>query len=189
VSADPLELERARRAESERRQRILSEVSRVLLDYAGPDEAEPLRRVVDKVTETLGDWCAFSLVQPDGKLVSVAAYHPDPRQRELEKKLNALVPPKQWDAGPPAVNALVQRKPLVFENITEEWLRMDGWTLIRRMREERVAERVPLVIFSADRDTREKARALAADASLRKPFELQELQDVMERLLPQKPAA
>ena len=38
--------DRSRLAEAERRQRILSEVSRVLLDYAGPDEIEPLRRIV-----------------------------------------------------------------------------------------------------------------------------------------------
>ncbi|MFN2548614.1 MAG: response regulator, partial [Myxococcales bacterium] len=66
---------------------------------------------------------------------------------------------------------------------------MDGWTLIRRLREEKVAERVPLVVFSADRDAREKAKKLDAQAALRKPFELEELQNVVARLLPQKPAA
>jgi len=66
---------------------------------------------------------------------------------------------------------------------------MDGWTLIRRLREEKVAEGVPVVVFSADRDTREKARQLDAEASLRKPFELEELQDVVERLLRPHPAA
>ena len=66
---------------------------------------------------------------------------------------------------------------------------MDGWTLIRRLREEKVAEEVPLVVFSADRDAREKAKTLQAQAALRKPFELEELQSVVERLLPQKPAA
>jgi DNA-binding response OmpR family regulator len=66
---------------------------------------------------------------------------------------------------------------------------MDGWTLIRRLREEKVAEQVPLVVFSADRDAREKAKKLDAQGALRKPFELEELQNVVERLLPQKPAA
>ncbi len=66
---------------------------------------------------------------------------------------------------------------------------MDGWTLIRRLREEQASRDVPVVVFSADRDAREKARKLDAQGALRKPFELQELQDVVERLLPQKPAA
>jgi len=66
---------------------------------------------------------------------------------------------------------------------------MDGWTLIRRLREERVAPGVPVVVFSADREAREKARDLNAEATLRKPFELQDLQDVVERLIPSKPAA
>ena len=34
------ETERGRLAEAERRQRVLSDVSRVLLDYAGPDEID-----------------------------------------------------------------------------------------------------------------------------------------------------
>ncbi|HEX4383949.1 MAG TPA: ATP-binding protein, partial [Myxococcales bacterium] len=66
---------------------------------------------------------------------------------------------------------------------------MDGWTLIGRIRSEKVAEGVPLVIFSADRDAREKGRKLEADAALRKPFELEELQELLERLLAPKPAA
>ncbi|MFN2549753.1 MAG: ATP-binding protein, partial [Myxococcales bacterium] len=117
------ETERGRLAESDRRQRVLSDVSRVLLDYVGPDEIEPLRRIVRKVTEAFGDWCGFSLVQADGTMRSVAAYHPDPRQRELEQKLNKLVLPQRWDAGPPQYNALVQRRPIVIEEITDEMLR------------------------------------------------------------------
>jgi CheY-like chemotaxis protein len=66
---------------------------------------------------------------------------------------------------------------------------MDGWTLIRRLREEKLAADVPLVVFSADRDVPDKARNVDADAALRKPFELEELQEVVERLLPAKPAA
>ena len=119
-----VESERSRLQEAERRQRILSDVSRVLLDYAGPDEIEPLRRVARLVTEAMGnDWCAFSLVQPDGTLRNVAAYHPDPRQRELEQKLNALVPPRRWDRGPAETNALLTGRPVVTEQVTDEMLR------------------------------------------------------------------
>jgi CheY-like chemotaxis protein/anti-sigma regulatory factor (Ser/Thr protein kinase) len=64
---------------------------------------------------------------------------------------------------------------------------MDGWTLIDRMREEQVAADVPVVVFSADREARDVAGR--ADAALRKPFELEELQDVVERLLRPRPAA
>jgi CheY-like chemotaxis protein/anti-sigma regulatory factor (Ser/Thr protein kinase) len=66
---------------------------------------------------------------------------------------------------------------------------MDGWTLIQRLRDEQLAAGVPVLVFSADRDAREKARRMDADAALRKPFELEELQDVMERLLSRPPAA
>ena len=72
------ETEGERLADAERRHRILSDVSRVLLDYVGPDEIEPLRRIVKSVTEAMGGWVSFSLVQPEGTTRSVAAHHPDP---------------------------------------------------------------------------------------------------------------
>jgi hypothetical protein len=58
------ESEHKRLEESERRQRILSEISATLLEYVSADEEEPLRRIVDKVVQGFGDWCAFSLIQP-----------------------------------------------------------------------------------------------------------------------------
>ena len=118
-----LEKERMRLAESERRQHIVSDISAILLDYVGPDEDEPLRRIVDKVVEGMGDWCAFSLVGADGLMRPSAAYHPDPRQRDLADDLNRLQRPRRWDAGPAETNALLQRRPLVFEEITDEMLR------------------------------------------------------------------
>src|SRR5207248_1390882 len=86
-----LESERARLREAERRHRILSEISATLLDYVGGDEGEPLRRIVHRVVEGLGDWCAFSLVDSDGILRRVAAYHPDPRQRALADRASLAV--------------------------------------------------------------------------------------------------
>ena len=121
--SDNLESERTRLQEGERRQRVLSEISATLLEYVAGDEEEPLRRIVDKVVQGLGDWCAFSLVGPEGFLRQVAAYHPDPRQRDLADKLNRVQPPRRCDAGRPETNAIVQKRPLVFEHITDEMLR------------------------------------------------------------------
>jgi len=124
MDQDRLEQDRSRLAEAERRQRLLSDVSRELLDYVGPDEIEPLRRIVRRVSESLSnDWCAFALVQPDGTLKNVVAFHPDPRQRELEKKLSALLPPRRWDEPPAERNALLARGPVVAAEITDEMLR------------------------------------------------------------------
>jgi PAS domain S-box-containing protein len=124
MDQDRLDQDRSRLAEAERRQRLLSDVSRELLDYVGPDELEPLRRIVRRVSDALGSgWCAFRLVQPDGTLKNVIAYHPDPAQRELEKKLNALVPPRRWDAGPSERNPLVTTRPVVTEEVTDDMLR------------------------------------------------------------------
>src|SRR5205085_3019885 len=93
------------------------------LEYVAADEEEPLRRIVDKVVEGLGDWCAFSLIDANGVLRQAAAYHPDPRQRDLADKLNRVQPPRRWDAGPPETNVFMQKRPLVFEQITDDMLR------------------------------------------------------------------
>jgi putative two-component system response regulator len=66
---------------------------------------------------------------------------------------------------------------------------MDGWALVLRMRQDRLADAVPLVIFTADRDANAHAKELNAAAALRKPFSLEELQSVVGRLLPGAPPA
>jgi CheY-like chemotaxis protein len=66
---------------------------------------------------------------------------------------------------------------------------MDGWTLIERLRKEGLPPDVPVVVFSADRELRDDKHKLEVDAALRKPFELEELQDLVERLLRPRPAA
>jgi CheY-like chemotaxis protein/anti-sigma regulatory factor (Ser/Thr protein kinase) len=65
--------------------------------------------------------------------------------------------------------------------------KMDGPTLIRRLREEKIAASAPIVIFTAGRDAMGKAAQLGADAVLRKPFEIEELQEVVARLLLRAP--
>jgi DNA-binding response OmpR family regulator len=64
---------------------------------------------------------------------------------------------------------------------------MDGPTLIRRLREEKLAASAPIVIFTAGRDVLGKAAQLGADAVLHKPFEIEELQEVVARLLLRAP--
>src|SRR5207253_2088828 len=68
-------------------------------------------------------WCAFTLIQPDGTLKNVAHYHPDPRQRELALLVEEVVPPRKWDVGPAEANALLQKKPIYYEKITDEMLK------------------------------------------------------------------
>jgi CheY-like chemotaxis protein/anti-sigma regulatory factor (Ser/Thr protein kinase) len=66
---------------------------------------------------------------------------------------------------------------------------MDGGALVVRMRQDGLAEAVPLVVFTADRDANARAKELNAVAALRKPFSLEELQSVLGRLLPGAPPA
>jgi signal transduction histidine kinase/CheY-like chemotaxis protein len=110
-------------AEAERRQRIVSEISRVFLAYTGPDEVTPLREVVELVVAGLGDWCAFQLVDEQGFLRQVAAHHPDPRQRELGERALRMMPVQRWDVGSPETNPLLLGRPFFIEHLTDEMLR------------------------------------------------------------------
>jgi len=51
---------------------------------------------------------------------------------------------------------------------------MDGWQFARAYRE-RVELPAPIVVLTAARDARVRAREISADAHLAKPFELDEL--------------
>jgi CheY-like chemotaxis protein len=64
---------------------------------------------------------------------------------------------------------------------------MDGWALIERLRGEKIVDGVPVVVFTADRHGADEAKRLAADAVVNKPFDLEELQGVVEGLLERKP--
>ena len=54
---------------------------------------------------------------------------------------------------------------------------------------EKLAPGVPVVVFSADRELRGGNRKPEVDAALNKPFDLEQLQDVVERLVRPRPAA
>jgi signal transduction histidine kinase len=109
--------------EKDRQQNLLSEVSRLLLDYRGFDEAEPLQQVARTIAARQGEWCSIRLVQPDSMLVEVATSHPDELQQELGERLSALRAPRRWDGGPAIANALVKGAPILIEALSEEMLR------------------------------------------------------------------
>ena len=66
---------------------------------------------------------------------------------------------------------------------------LDGVSLIKRIRGERLVQRAPIVIFSADHRMNERALALQADAALsEEPLDLNALESAMTRLLGAPPA-
>jgi two-component system chemotaxis response regulator CheY len=69
---------------------------------------------------------------------------------------------------------------LVLDNEAD---RLDGLTLIRRVRKMPHRKETPIILISLE-DLAEEARAAGADAFLRKPNNLIELVDTIRRLLP-----
>jgi CheY-like chemotaxis protein len=59
---------------------------------------------------------------------------------------------------------------------------MDGWTFARHLRE-RHGRSIPIVVMTAAEDSKLRADEIGADSDLGKPFDLQQLHDVVEDTL------
>ncbi|MBZ4415886.1 response regulator [Myxococcus sp. RHST-1-4] len=64
---------------------------------------------------------------------------------------------------------------------------MDGWEFAQRMRQKPAVAGIPLIVLSADRNVGSKAADIGAVGHLAKPFELNDLLDMVRRSL--NPAA
>ena len=59
---------------------------------------------------------------------------------------------------------------------------MDGWTFARHLRD-RHGRSIPVVVMTAAEDSKLRADEIGADSDLGKPFDLQQLHDVVEDTL------
>lgn len=59
---------------------------------------------------------------------------------------------------------------------------MDGWTFARHLRE-RHGRSIPVVVMTAAEDSKLRADEIGADSDLGKPFDLQQLHDIVEDTL------
>lgn len=60
---------------------------------------------------------------------------------------------------------------------------MDGWEFAQRMRQKPAVAGIPLIVLSADRNVGSKAADIGAVGHLAKPFELNDLLDMVRRSL------
>jgi len=60
---------------------------------------------------------------------------------------------------------------------------MDGWEFAQRLRQRELRQRAPVIVLSADRNVGAKARDIGAVGHLAKPFELNELLDMVRGTL------
>ncbi len=61
---------------------------------------------------------------------------------------------------------------------------MDGWEFAKRMRQLPASRQVPVIVLSADRNVGSKAREIGAVGHLAKPFELNDLLELVRVSLP-----
>jgi two-component system chemotaxis response regulator CheY len=66
---------------------------------------------------------------------------------------------------------------------------MDGWEFAQRMRQRPSVASIPLIVLSADRNVGSKATDIGAVGHLAKPFELNDLLDMVRRALGQAQAS
>ncbi|MCP3142550.1 response regulator [Pyxidicoccus xibeiensis] len=60
---------------------------------------------------------------------------------------------------------------------------MDGWEFAQRMRQKPTVADIPIIVLSADRNVGSKAADIGAVGHLAKPFELNDLLDMVRRSL------
>ncbi len=60
---------------------------------------------------------------------------------------------------------------------------MDGWEFAQRMRQQPAVAKIPIIVLSADRNVGAKARDIGAVGHLPKPFELNDLLELVHRSL------
>ncbi len=60
---------------------------------------------------------------------------------------------------------------------------MDGWEFAQRMRQKPAVADIPIIVLSADRNVGSKAADIGAVGHLAKPFELNDLLDMVRRSL------
>lgn len=114
----------AERVAARRAERLVS-MSRDLLEYNGTDPAEPLRRVVGELLDDLGEWCVFYLLNDEGYLERVAAFHVDPSQEELVEKYR-LLSRRRWEDGVAGRPFSLEGDPIVVENVGDLLVRTEG---------------------------------------------------------------
>ncbi|WP_257458549.1 response regulator [Archangium lipolyticum] len=66
---------------------------------------------------------------------------------------------------------------------------MDGWEFAQRMRQKPNVANIPLIVLSADRNVGSKATDIGAVGHLAKPFELNDLLEMVRRSLGQAQAS
>lgn len=60
---------------------------------------------------------------------------------------------------------------------------MDGWEFAQRMRQRPEFKTIPIIVLSADRNVGPKAQDIGAVGHLAKPFELNDLLEMVRRAL------
>jgi len=64
---------------------------------------------------------------------------------------------------------------------------MDGLELINLIRTDRFRPKTPIIVISAYEDKGERAKAAGADHYLHKPYDYDELKDLIEYIMPEAP--
>jgi signal transduction histidine kinase len=110
---------RADRRRPERRALFLAEISKTLFESL--DYEQTLAHVARLAMPELGAWCIVDVIEKDGMIRRLAAFHPDPARQSLLKDLELHYPPGEKDIlGAPRI--LETQQPELVPEVTEELL-------------------------------------------------------------------
>lgn len=105
---------------SERRTRFLAEATRVMVAPLAPEAV--LQRFAELAVPTLGDFCLFDVLTPQGEIHRVAWDHVEREKREWFGRVASLTPSVQ-DVRHPSVAAMRSGEPVFLPTLRRGWVR------------------------------------------------------------------
>lgn len=116
-----------------------------------------------------------------GRLVLVVDDDPDILDLMAEALLDAGYPVAKAKHGAEALERINEEEPQLIL-LDMRMPVMDGWTFAKVFRE-RYGRRIPIVVVTAAEDSRLRAAEIGADGHLGKPFDLEQLYEVVTSTL------
>ncbi len=85
-----------------------------------------------------------------------------------------------FTSDPSEIHKLIEKKPDII--LLDIWMSgVSGKDVCQKIKNDPATAQIPVILFSANRDTREIANEAGADGFIAKPFEIKEIIDVVKK--------
>jgi CheY-like chemotaxis protein len=148
------------------------------LDWATIGGAQPEEKNLSSANYQHQDSNVVLVVDDDPDILEALSEILEAEGFEIRRARNGKEALEKLEPNPPQLILLDLMMPV-----------MDGWEFAQRMRQKPSVATIPIIVLSADRNVGSKATDIGAVGHLAKPFELNDLLDMVRRSLSQAQAS